>query len=89
VLRLLRWGKRLRGTPLDFFSRTRLRRMEHALIRRYEALLASLCGKLSAANYADAVKLAALPDMVRGYKATKLGLPWPEDDVFAAIEAAP
>jgi indolepyruvate ferredoxin oxidoreductase len=71
ILRMLRWAKRLRRTPLDLFGRTHIRRMERALIVHYKALLSSLCAKLNAATYADAVKLAALPDMVRGYEDVK------------------
>jgi indolepyruvate ferredoxin oxidoreductase len=72
ALRLLRWGRRVRGTALDVFGAARLRRAERALLKHYEALLESLRVKLTSSNYADAVKLAALPDMVRGYEDVKL-----------------
>ncbi|MCW5748599.1 MAG: indolepyruvate ferredoxin oxidoreductase family protein, partial [Alphaproteobacteria bacterium] len=59
--------KFLRGTRLDLFGRTAERRMERQLIADYEALIEEILGKLSAANHAIAVQLAALPDDIRGF----------------------
>ena len=71
VLRMLRWAKRLRGTPLDLFARTHQRRLEQALLVHYVELLRGLCAKLDADHYDAAVRIAALPDMVRGYEDVK------------------
>jgi indolepyruvate ferredoxin oxidoreductase len=72
VLTLLRWAKWVRGTPLDLFGRTRIRAIERALLAHYTALLDSLCQRLTAANYDQIAKIAALPDMIRGYEDVKL-----------------
>ena len=59
--------KFLRGSAFDVFGYTRERRQERALIGEYETLLAELLAGLSPANHALAVKLASIPDDVRGY----------------------
>jgi indolepyruvate ferredoxin oxidoreductase len=67
LFRLLAKLKVLRGTVLDPFGYTAERRQERALIVRYEALLAELLAGLDAANRPLAVKLASVPDDIRGY----------------------
>ncbi|MEM1114776.1 MAG: indolepyruvate ferredoxin oxidoreductase family protein, partial [Pseudomonadota bacterium] len=67
AFRLLARFKFLRDTPFDPFGYTQERRQERALIKDYEAVVASLVGDLSEQNYERAVELAALPDRVRGY----------------------
>jgi indolepyruvate ferredoxin oxidoreductase len=57
----------LRGTALDPFARTEERKGERALIVQYEADIATLLAGLNAANLAQAVEIAALPDTIRGY----------------------
>jgi indolepyruvate ferredoxin oxidoreductase len=57
----------LRGTAFDIFGRTKERRTERALIRQYEALVDELLAGLTATNQALAVKLASVPDDIRGY----------------------
>jgi indolepyruvate ferredoxin oxidoreductase len=69
VLRALRG---VRGTRMDPFGRTRVRVVERELIEEYLGLVDQLTGRLSPATAALAVKLAALPDMVRGYEDVKL-----------------
>jgi indolepyruvate ferredoxin oxidoreductase len=59
--------KFLRGTPFDPFGHTRERKTERALITQYEALVAELLAGLTAANHALAVKLAAVPEDIKGY----------------------
>jgi indolepyruvate ferredoxin oxidoreductase len=59
--------KFLRGTRFDPFGRTAERRAERALIGEYEALVEEILGKLSPANHAIAVQLAALPHEIRGF----------------------
>jgi indolepyruvate ferredoxin oxidoreductase len=68
----LRAMRRLRGTPLDPFGYTAMRRTERALIAEYREMVASACERLTPDNHADVVALAELPDMVRGYEAVKL-----------------
>ncbi len=63
--------KRLRGTALDPFGRTKHRKLERALIGEYRELVEHCLSNLSAANYDRAVEVAQLPEMVRGYEAIK------------------
>jgi indolepyruvate ferredoxin oxidoreductase len=72
VLRLLRRMRRLRGTALDPFGKTRLRRIERALPGEYEQLVGDALSTLGPATHARAVELAELPDLIRGYEAIKL-----------------
>ncbi len=64
--------KSLRGTPLDMFGYTHERRRERALRERYLALAKELAGSLRPDNKEAALKLANLPDQVRGYGHIKL-----------------
>ncbi|MBX9944878.1 MAG: indolepyruvate ferredoxin oxidoreductase family protein [Reyranella sp.] len=59
--------KGLRGTRFDIFGYTEERRTERALIGQYEALVAELLKGLSPANHALAIKLASIPDDIKGY----------------------
>jgi indolepyruvate ferredoxin oxidoreductase len=67
AFRLLAKLKGLRGTALDLFGYTEERKTERKLIADYEALMAELLRGLSAETHALAVKLASLPDEIRGY----------------------
>jgi indolepyruvate ferredoxin oxidoreductase len=62
----------LRGTALDPFGRAEVRRVERALIGEYRALIEKALAGLSPESYETAVKLAALPDVIRGYEDIKL-----------------
>jgi indolepyruvate ferredoxin oxidoreductase len=64
--------KSLRGTPLDVFGYTQERRRERLLRERYLALADELAMSLRADNKDAALKLAQLPDQVRGYGHIKL-----------------
>ena len=68
---LLAKGKRLRGTALDPFGRSAMRRAERALPERFASTLRSLYPKLTAANHELLVEIAALPDLIRGYEDLK------------------
>jgi indolepyruvate ferredoxin oxidoreductase len=57
----------LRGTALDIFGYTQERRMERRLIGEYEATVAELIAGLSNDNHALAVKIASIPEEIRGY----------------------
>jgi indolepyruvate ferredoxin oxidoreductase len=72
VYRLLVAMRRLRGTPFDLFGYTPVRRLERALIGEYRALIEEALTNLSPATYEQAVKLANLPDMIRGYEEVKV-----------------
>ncbi len=64
--------KGLRGTPLDVFGYTHERRRERALRDQYLAFVRNLATSLTAENKDTALKLAQLPDQVRGYGHVKL-----------------
>jgi indolepyruvate ferredoxin oxidoreductase len=72
VFTVLRWCRRLRGTPFDPFGYAKLRRVERRLASQYEASLADCLRLLSGGNFADVLALAELPDLVRGYEGVKL-----------------
>lgn len=59
--------KGLRGTPFDPFGYTHERRTERQLIRDYVAMVEEIVAKLSPANHAVAVGLAAIPEKIRGF----------------------
>jgi indolepyruvate ferredoxin oxidoreductase len=64
--------RRLRGTPLDPFGYTEVRRTERALITEYREVIGQLLAGLTPGNHGLAVEIAALPDMIRGYEHVKL-----------------
>jgi indolepyruvate ferredoxin oxidoreductase len=72
AFRMLYAMRGLRGGALDVFGRAEVRRVERALIGEYRALVEKALAGLSADSYARAVKLAALPDVIRGYEEIKL-----------------
>jgi len=72
VFRLLARLKVLRGTVFDVFGHTKLRRKERQLRDQYEQLINSICSKPSLHTLVDAVRLAALPNMIRGYEDIKM-----------------
>jgi indolepyruvate ferredoxin oxidoreductase len=72
AVRLLAKGKRLRGTPFDPFGYSHVRRLERELPDEYVAAIDRALAALSADNLDAAVKLAQLPDLVRGYEEIKV-----------------
>ena len=72
ALGLLKAMRRLRGTPLDLFGLTSMRRLERELIAEYRALMEAELDGLTPETYERAVKLAGLPDVIRGYEDVKL-----------------
>ncbi len=64
---VLRRFKFLRGSRFDPFGWTAERRTERQLVRDYEALIEEILGKLTPANHATALRLAKLPEEIRGY----------------------
>jgi indolepyruvate ferredoxin oxidoreductase len=71
LFRVLRHGRRLRGTRLDLFGRQAERRWERALIEQYEADLRLVSEELRRDNLDAAIAIAALPDMIRGFGPVK------------------
>jgi indolepyruvate ferredoxin oxidoreductase len=84
VLRVLATMKRLRGTPFDVFGHTRVRRLERALVAHYRDVVTDLTADLSADGYERAVRVASLPDVVRGYEGVKLAAVAGYRDALAA-----
>jgi len=75
VLAQLAKGKKLRGTPADPFGYAKVRKVERALVKEYRDLVEKLAARGAdavAGAEADAVALANLPDVVRGYEDVKL-----------------
>ncbi|MFD3486998.1 indolepyruvate ferredoxin oxidoreductase family protein [Streptomyces sp. NPDC058665] len=71
TFRVLRAARRLRGTPIDPFARTEMRRAERALITQYQQHVRQALEQLTPDN-ADAVaQLAELPRAIRGYEGIK------------------
>ncbi|OUZ12410.1 2-oxoacid ferredoxin oxidoreductase [Aeromicrobium sp. PE09-221] len=65
----MRW---LRGTRLDPFGRAEVRRVERRLVEEYERTIDACLEVLDVENHDDVVRLAELPDHVRGYEDVKL-----------------
>jgi len=72
LLGLLVPMRRLRGTRLDPFGRTEVRRLERELVGWYEDLVDEILGTLTPATYQVAVQLAGAPDRIRGYEQLKV-----------------
>ena len=67
VFRGLARLKFLRGTPLDPFGHTKERRIERALIEEYRDCILELLPDLRPDNLALAIRIASLPEHIRGY----------------------
>jgi indolepyruvate ferredoxin oxidoreductase len=72
IFRVLLGMKALRGTWLDPFGFAAVRRVERQLAGEYRALVDKALVGLSPESYERAVKLASLPDLIRGYEEIKL-----------------
>ena len=75
MLPAMKWlarGKALRGTAFDVFGHTQERRLERALIERFEARVDELLQRLTADRQGLAAQIAALPLGVRGFGHVKL-----------------
>ncbi|MDI9941064.1 indolepyruvate ferredoxin oxidoreductase family protein [Rhodococcus sp. IEGM 1351] len=64
--------RRLRGTALDPFGRDRVRKTERSLIDEYRAIVTELVDVLDENTLDTCIRVASLPDMVRGYDDVKL-----------------
>jgi len=72
AMRALRASKRLRGTRLDPFGRTEMRRLERRLPDEYRRAMDQVYRNLRADDLALAIEIAGLPDGIRGYEGLKL-----------------
>ena len=63
--------KFLRGTAFDIFGISAHRKTERALIGEYEEMMSEVIGKINTNNYDAAVKIASLPDHIKGYDVVK------------------
>ncbi|MBI3370220.1 MAG: indolepyruvate ferredoxin oxidoreductase family protein [Betaproteobacteria bacterium] len=71
LLRLLAAGRALRGTAFDPLGWPAARRAEHALAGEYAAAIEEFLPRLDAGNHALGIRLAALPERVRGFGSVK------------------
>jgi indolepyruvate ferredoxin oxidoreductase len=63
--------RRVRGTPLDIFGKTRHRREERQRIKDYQRQIFGVLSQLSDHTYDAAVRIASIPEMIRGYDSVK------------------
>jgi indolepyruvate ferredoxin oxidoreductase len=71
LFRMLRAGRHLRGTPLDLFGRTEMRRTERALVDEYRSLVSRALPHLTPSSVGIVTAIAALADEIRGYEDVK------------------
>jgi indolepyruvate ferredoxin oxidoreductase len=64
--------RRLRGTPFDPFGYARVRRVERELVDEYRGMVERALEGLGPKTHERAVRIASLPDVVRGYEDVKL-----------------
>ncbi|WP_394787421.1 indolepyruvate ferredoxin oxidoreductase family protein [Rhodoferax sp.] len=67
VFKYLARLKGLRGTAFDPFGYTEERRTERALVGEYRASVEQLLPRLTAANHAEALEIARIPEQIRGF----------------------
>lgn len=72
MLKVLAALRMIRGTPFDIFGWTRIRRVERQLRDDYELLIRKLSSLDSDTVRETAVRLAAAPEMIRGYESVKM-----------------
>jgi indolepyruvate ferredoxin oxidoreductase len=65
--KLLAKLKGLRGTKLDYFGKTEERQTERALIREYMQHIDRVLDSLNSETHAHAVKVAQVPENIKGY----------------------
>jgi indolepyruvate ferredoxin oxidoreductase len=72
LFRVLATLRFLRGSFWDPFGHTHIRRLERQLIVEYRAWMDAVAVAVTPDNHALAVRIAELPDIVRGYEDVKL-----------------
>ena len=68
---IMKHFKFLRGTSFDVFGMSAHRKIERGLISEYESMLAEIETNINIENYDTAVKIALLPDHIKGYDVVK------------------
>ncbi len=68
---VLKRFKFLRGTRFDIFGMTKHRNIERALISEYKDMINKVLNSLNNDNYNAAIKIASLPDHIKGYDVVK------------------
>lgn len=72
VFRALYAARTLRGTALDPFGKTKVRRTERRLITEYTDAVTRVLEILTSENLPEAIKIVQLPEIIRGYETVKL-----------------
>ena len=72
ALKILAKFKILRGTPADIFDYTAEHRMARQLIKDYKRIIEELLPDLTIANYDTVVKIASIPEHIRGFGSIKI-----------------
>jgi indolepyruvate ferredoxin oxidoreductase len=72
AFRVLAAARRLRGGAFDVFGRSAERRLERALVDEYRATIESLLPELDSARVPLAVRIASVPERIRGFGHVKL-----------------
>ena len=88
VMSVLAGLKGLRGTAFDLFGYTAERRTERAALARYEDLLAQITSRLTDDCYEAAVKLASVPEHIRGFGPVRAAHLAEADKQYAAAQEA-
>jgi len=72
IMVLLAKARKLRGTPFDIFGYAHVRRVERTLIAEYGQDIYWAIKHLNSGTFESVIKLASLPDVIRGYEFIKL-----------------
>jgi indolepyruvate ferredoxin oxidoreductase len=72
LFRVLVALRRLRGTALDPFGYAKVRRIDRGLVSEYRAMVERTLRGLGPEGHERAVRIARLPDLVRGYEEVRL-----------------
>ena len=67
LFKLLVHFKGLRGTAFDIFGRSKERQTERALIDEYMLHIENVLQDLNVNNYAYALQVANVPDIIKGF----------------------
>ena len=87
MFKILAGMKGLRGTVFDIFGYSAERKMERKLIGEYEDLISEMLPKLNSNNHVQAVELAKIPDLIRGFGPVKLAAVKRADEIRSGLLA--
>ena len=71
IFKVLKHFKFLRGTIFDIFGFSKHRKIERDLIIEYENIILKILDNISIDNYEIAIKIASLPEQIKGYDVVK------------------